>query len=178
MARGTRDLPEGARRAGGVVADALLDQAPDGFDWIEIVRVRRHACDRSATRFDDDADLGRFVRGQMVEHDDVTAAQAWREAIADMTAYTVSHRRREFALRGSRLDGVRTGLRVTATEARSARPSVLHDVGDEILSPTGPCPRHSGSIVVWAGYVDPTVDCAYPSRISSQKRIDHAQAQP
>src|SRR5688572_3521402 len=67
----------GARRHG---AHALLDEGPRGFDGIEVMRVRRQEADGGARLFDQRADASRLVRGQIVEHDDVAAAQAGHQS--------------------------------------------------------------------------------------------------
>src|SRR5919109_3255760 len=60
--------------------NALLDQCPRGFDGIEVVRVRRQEADGRAGLLDQGADLSRLVRGQIVEHDDVSATEPRHES--------------------------------------------------------------------------------------------------
>jgi hypothetical protein len=64
-------------------AHALLDQGPRGFDGIEVMRVRRQEADGRARLLDQGADASRLVRGQIVEHDDVSATEARHEPALD-----------------------------------------------------------------------------------------------
>lgn len=67
VARVAGDTSQGLARARCVVADALLDETPDGLDRIEVVRVRGQVFDARAAGFDREVNFARFVRLEGVE---------------------------------------------------------------------------------------------------------------
>jgi hypothetical protein len=76
LRRGTQGST-GAWRDG---ANALLDQGPRGFDGVEVVRVRRQEANGGARLLDEGSHASCLVRGQIVEHDDVSAAETRHES--------------------------------------------------------------------------------------------------
>ena len=80
---GPRDAAQRAGRAWGVVPDAFLDETPDRFDGIEVMRVGRQAFHRRAAGFNEEANLGGFVGREIVEHDDIAGTQPRRETASD-----------------------------------------------------------------------------------------------
>src|SRR5690349_11784447 len=64
-------------------SNVLLDQAPGGFDGVEVMRVGREITEPRSARDDRRFHSGIFVRTQVVEYDDVAAAQAGGEPLSD-----------------------------------------------------------------------------------------------
>src|SRR5262245_9388675 len=73
--RGAGDSPQRRSAAWCVGPNVSFDETPRGLDRIEIVRIRWQSFHASAALFDVERHLGRFVRGQVIEHDDVAATQ-------------------------------------------------------------------------------------------------------
>src|ERR1700694_2058726 len=80
VACGARDLPQRPSCARRVRADALLDQAPRRFDRVVVVRVRRQKLHGGTALLDELSDRRRLVGVQVVEQDDVSAAEPWRQS--------------------------------------------------------------------------------------------------
>src|SRR6266705_1909202 len=81
--RALRGLPQcdaGARRDG---ANTFLDQGPRGFNRIEVLRVGRQEPQRRPDALDQIADGARLMRGQIVHHDYIAAAQVPHQVATD-----------------------------------------------------------------------------------------------
>ena len=57
------------------ITDATFDETPRRLDWIEVVRVRRQPFDRGAPLLNEELDLRRFMRGEVIEDHDVASPQ-------------------------------------------------------------------------------------------------------
>jgi hypothetical protein len=67
VARGSSDSAKGITRAWCAVTNASFDETPCRFDGIEIMRAGRQALQGRAALLNDEANLGSFVRLQVVE---------------------------------------------------------------------------------------------------------------
>src|SRR5690606_38140453 len=80
---GPGDSAQRAPGAWSVGPDPLLDETPDRFNGIEVMRVGRQVFHPRAAGFDAGPDLPGLVSREIVEHDDVAAAQPWCETASD-----------------------------------------------------------------------------------------------
>ena len=76
-------VTQGRSGTRGHASDTFLEERPRRLDRVEIVGVGRQVDQPGASRGDEDLNLARFVRGQIVEHDDIAPAQGWDESPAD-----------------------------------------------------------------------------------------------
>src|SRR6266849_620822 len=80
VACGARDLAQRCGRPGCVFADTFLDQSPRGLDGVQVVRIRRQKSHGRAPRLNELSDGRRFVCVEVVEQDNVSATEPWRQA--------------------------------------------------------------------------------------------------